>query len=260
MGIHSNALPVGQPFNPYAAPQAAPQVVATPAWGQPMDWEPGEVLKLAWDRFGRYAFVLIVGYLIDLVVTQGVSQGPVLALKLASPHDAASPEVAAASFACGIVGMVIGAFFMVGLLRVCLDAARGRPVRFATLFLGGDRFLAMTGLYFLMTLLIGIGFVLLIVPGVILAFGWSFAPLYVVDANLGPIAAMRASWYATKGQKGKIFGFAVMSFGVCLLGLLACGIGVIPATSVTYVAWAAAFTRVSGREPALPADVTNVWP
>src|SRR5450432_1699392 len=113
-------LPVSQPFNPYAAPQAAPPVVATPAWGQPMDWEPGEVLKLAWDRFGRYAFVLIVGYLIDLVVTQSVSQGPVVALKLASTRDAASPEVAAVTFACGIAAMVIGAFFMVGLLRVCL--------------------------------------------------------------------------------------------------------------------------------------------
>jgi hypothetical protein len=242
---------MSQPYNPYAPPQTVPQVAASRAAGQPMDWEPGEMLKLAWDRFGRYWFVLVVGYVLEFVITQGISQGPVLAVRLGAfgEQNALAAIVPGIS---GIVGMVIGAFFMVGLLRVCLDAARGKPVRFATLFLGGDRFVAMLGLYFVMTLLIALGCLLFLVPGIILAFAWSFAPLYVVDANLGPIAAMRASWHATTGQKGKIFGFALLSMGIGLLGLVACGVGIIPAMSLVYVAWAAAFTRASGREPALP--------
>jgi uncharacterized membrane protein len=222
-----------------------------------MDWEPVEVVKLAFDRFGGYWFVLVAGYVIEFVVTQSVTQGPVLALRLASPNNQIA--ISAATFVCTLAGMAIGAFFMVGLFRVCLDAARGKPVRFATVFLGGDRFLPMIGLYFLMTLLIGIGMLLLVVPGIILAFGWSFAPLFVVDANLGPVAAMRASWYATTGQKGKIFGFGLLSIGVALLGLVACGIGVIPATCLLYVAWAIAFTRASGREPTPPAPPPGGW-
>jgi uncharacterized membrane protein len=242
---------MGQPFNPYAAPQAVPYVAAQQAPGQPLDWEPVEVVKLALDRLGTYWFVLVAGYAIEFVVTQAVTQGPVLALKFGSNYD--QTVISVVTLVCSLAGMTVGAFFTVGLLRVCLDAARGKPVRFATLFLGGDRFLAMIGLYFLMTLLIGLGFVLFIVPGIILAFGWSFAPLFVVDANLGPVAAMRASWYATAGQKGKLFGFGLLSIGVALLGLIACGIGVVPATSLLYVAWAIAFTRASGREPTPPA-------
>jgi len=243
---------VGQPFNPYAAPQATPQFVASPANGLPMDWQPGEVLKLAWDRFGRYWFVLGAGYLIDFVVTEVVSQAAPLFMKVSSNGERATLVSTVVTLVSALAGMAIGAFFMVGLLRACLDAARGRPVQFATIFLGGDRFVPMMGLYFLGTLLMGLGFVLGIVPGIILALGWSFAPLYVVDANMGPIAAMRASWYATKGQKGKIFGFGLLSTGIAFLGLLACGVGVIPAASLAYVAWAAAFTRASGREPAMP--------
>jgi hypothetical protein len=217
-----------------------------------MDWEPSEVLKLAWDRFGRYWFVIVVGYVLEFVITQGISQGPVLAMKFGAFGGDKTLIAGLVRLVGSIVGGVLGAFFMVGLLRVCLDAARGKPVRFATLFLGGDRFVAMLGLYFVMTLLIGLGCLLFLVPGIILAFAWSFAPFYVVDANLGPIAAMRASWHTTSGQKGKIFGFSLLSMGIGLLGIVACLIGIIPAMSLVYVAWAAAFTRASGREPALP--------
>ena len=243
---------MGQPYNPYAAPQAVPQVAPSRGAGQPMDWEPSEVLKLAWDRFGRYWFVIVVGYVLEFVITQGISQGPVLAMKFGAFGGDKTLVAGLVRLVGSIVGGVLGAFFMVGLLRVCLDAARGKPVRFATLFLGGDRFVAMLGLYFVMTLLIGLGCLLFLVPGIILAFAWSFAPFYVVDANLGPIAAMRASWHTTSGQKGKIFGFSLLSMGIGLLGIVACLIGIIPAMSLVYVAWAAAFTRASGREPALP--------
>jgi hypothetical protein len=224
-----------------------------------MAWSPGEVLKLAWGSLGRYWFVLVVGYLIDFVVTQAVSQGPVFALKLSTVGQQTPLVATFVGVACGIAGMVVGAFFLVGLLRACLEAARGQPVRFATLFLGGDRFLPMVGLYFLMTLAVGIGFLLLIVPGIILAFGLSFAPLFVADANLGPIAAMRASWEATRGQKWKIFELGVLSTGVTILGLIACGVGLIPAVSLSYVAWAIAFTRVSGRGPAFATLADGAW-
>ena len=47
--------------------------------------------------------------------------------------------------------------------------------------------------------------------------------------------------------------------GVALLGLVACGIGVIPATCLLYVAWAIAFTRASGRAPTPPAPPPGGW-
>jgi uncharacterized membrane protein len=97
-----------------------------------------------------------------------------------------------------------------------------------------------------------LGTLLLIVPGVILAFGWSMAPFYVIDAGLGPMSALRMSWGATKGQKGKLFGLAMLSAAIGFGGLFACGVGIIPAFCVVYVAWAIVFTRISGREPALP--------
>lgn len=242
---------MNQPFDPYTPPQAVPPVPRGLAGSDaPVPWESGEVLNLAMGRFKRFWFVLVIAYLINFVVTQIVNQGPVLAWRFASPVENKTLAVLV-QIASSIAGMGVGAFLIVGLLRVCLDAARGRTPQLGTLFLGGDRFLPMLGLYLLMTVVIGIGLLLLVVPGVVLMLGFAFAPFYIVDANLGPVAAMRASWAATTGQKGRLFGLSLLSVGILLLGVLACGVGVVPAASFAYVAWAIAYSRASGREPAM---------
>jgi uncharacterized membrane protein len=216
---------------------------------QPTDWEPTEMIKIAWERFGSYALVLSLAYLIEIVITQGLTQAPIFLVKLTAKNDA-SLLVAAVNFACSMAGMVIGAFFLTGVFRMALGAARGKPVQLGTLFMGGDQFPAMLGVYFIMGFGILLGTLLLVVPGVLLAFGWSLAPLYVADQKMGAIAALKASWEATKGQKGKLFVLGVLSFLIVIAGLFALCLGMFPAVALTYVAWAAAYTRISGREPA----------
>jgi uncharacterized membrane protein len=97
-----------------------------------------------------------------------------------------------------------------------------------------------------MVLVLVPAFFLLIVPGVILALGWSLAPFYVVDAGMGPIEAMKASWSATRGQKGEIFVLGIASVGLTLLGVLMCCVGVLATSPILYVAFAIAFIRMSG--------------
>jgi uncharacterized membrane protein len=245
---------VTQPFEPYAPPRAAPPTPEpSGAPGQALSWSPTEVLGLAWARFKRSWFVLVAGYVVVTVISQLVSSGPALAAALGSHGaDKAQPGLLVQS-AGFVVSMGVSSFLMVGFLRVCLGTARARPPSFGTLFFGGDRFLPMLALYFLMTLAMFGGLLLLIVPGIIVALGLSFAPLYLVDdSSLSPVGAMRASWAATKGQRGKILGFALLNFALMMLGALACGIGIFVSVSVGYVAWAIVYTRISGRAGALP--------
>ncbi len=82
------------------------------------------------------------------------------------------------------------------------------------------------GSYIVMSVLGGLGmiagFVLLVVPGVILVVRWSIAGNFAIARRLGPIAALRASWQATRGSAGAIFGvlalFAVVNL-VVLFGI-----------------------------------------
>jgi hypothetical protein len=92
-----------------------------------------------------------------------------------------------------------------------------------------------------------IGFVLLIVPGVIAMLGLYLTQFYVVEANMGPIEAMKASWESTKGQKGDIFVLILLSFFVILGGILAFCVGIFVAIPVIWVAMAIAYLRISGR-------------
>jgi uncharacterized membrane protein len=215
-------------------------------------WTIGEVFTLAWARFKLNASVPVVAFLIYTLLTQSLGQGPVLLMRALSPGLDKTAIGALVQFVALVGTMGVGAFLMPGFMRIVLAVARGRQADLGTLFGGGDRFLAMLGLQVSILFVVGLGFLLLIVPGIIVALGFSYAQFFVVDANLGPFEAMRASWAATRGQRGRIFGFGFVGLGVIFLGMLALIVGVIPAAAVIYIAWAIAYTRASGREPAMP--------
>lgn len=74
--------------------------------------------------------------------------------------------------------------------------------------------------------LIGIGFVFLIIPGIILAVRLSFVSLLVMDKKMEPIAAIEKSWEMTKGHGWKIFGMFLLAIPVFIGGLIFCVVGV----------------------------------
>jgi hypothetical protein len=254
-GIRSVAM--AQPFDPYAAPVADPSMPATGAAADPSWWMAGEVLGLAWERFKRSWFVLVAGYVAVTVFTQLLARGPALLLSAGAQGAGQAPMFALVVLLGTVASLGISTFFMVGMFRMWLEVARGGTPSFGMIFLGGDRFLPMLGLYMVMIPAFVIAFMLFFVPGVIVALGLSLAPFYVIDANMGPIEAMGASWAATKGHKGKLFGFGLLSMGVMILGGLALLVGVFAAIPVVYVAWAIVYTRLSGRGVALPAPGTR---
>jgi len=229
--------------NPYAPPGAATPAVTVP-FGQPQPWTAGEALTLAWARFKEFPAVLVLAYFLNLllvVIAGQIGNVPMLV-------GAIRPSALASVMTLGgaLVGQVVAAFLQVGTMRIVLDAARGKAPELGTLLGGGDRFLPMFLLNLLMFPAIALGFLLLVVPGVIIALGLSIAPFYVVDAGMGPVEAMKASWEATRGQRGELFVLGLAGFGLSLLGMLMCCVGWLATTPLVYVAMAIAFVRMSG--------------
>jgi len=229
--------------NPYAPPGATASAAASPA-GQPQPWTTGEALRLAWARFNEFGSVLVPAYIVSGFFAAAVGQAgnvPKLAGAVLSPIAAGSLPIAGV-----LIGQVAAAFFDVGATRMVLEAVRGRAPTFATLFGGGDRFLPLLGLNLLMFSAIALGFVLLVVPGIILALGLSLSKFYLIDAGMGPVEAMKASWSATRGQKGEVMALSAAGFGLTLLGLLMCCVGTLVTIPLYYIAFAIAFVRMSG--------------
>ena len=80
-----------------------------------------------------------------------------------------------------------------------------------------EKWLNMLLVSLLTSIIIGLGFVLLIIPGIILSLGLSMASLLVIDTDLGPIDVLKKSWNMMKGYKGNYFVFVLSFLGWILL-------------------------------------------
>lgn len=104
-----------------------------------------------------------------------------------------------------IVFGVIQLFLQLGLLKMVISIDRGAEAELDLLWSQGDKFLSAFGASIVVGIATLVGFVLLIVPGVIVALGLSMTLLIIVDRNAGAIDAIGESWNLTDGYKGFLF-------------------------------------------------------
>jgi uncharacterized membrane protein len=243
---------MSEPYNPYAAPQTAPFTAPSPGpFGHPQAWSPGEALSIAWGRFKERWPVAVFAFFLTEALTQAVGAAPAV-FASSGAIQPNSPAAGGLSLSFIALNLVVGSFLNVGLTRVFLQIARGETPAFAVLFSGADRLGAMLLSTILVGMIVGLGFVLLIVPGIVLGLGLCLSQFYVVDANLSPARALAASWAATKGHKGNLLVLGFAAFGLILLGLLMLLVGVLATLPIAYIALAVAYTRMSGIRPAPP--------
>ena len=131
-----------------------------------------------------------------------------------------------------LIGMVISAIVQGALTRATISASEGRKASFAESLSTGLRvFLPLIGLSIVFAFGVGLGFVLLIVPGIILLLMWAVAVPALVVERQGIFGALGRSSELTKGARWKILGMLVIllviywlfSFVIGLVGLSAYG-------------------------------------
>lgn len=132
-----------------------------------------------------------------------------------------------------------------GYLHIALLLTAKKPARFADLF--SQYRLALHYLIgsILYGLIVALGLVLLIIPGLIFAIRMQLWPYVVVDKGAGPIAAIRGSWNMTKGQVGNLLLFDVLVGLVTLVGAMLLGLGLLVAVPVTSLAMAFVYRRLA---------------
>jgi uncharacterized membrane protein len=90
----------------------------------------------------------------------------------------------------------------------------------------------------------GIGFVLLIVPGIIFACRLAFVPYLVMDKGLDPVAAIEKSWFMTRGHGWRIFGMYLLTIVLFFCGLLLLAVGALFALMWSSTAFASLYHAV----------------
>jgi len=98
---------------------------------------------------------------------------------------------------------------------------RDERANVADIFLGFKKgYLNIVLASLLVFAIVGIGFVLVIVPGIIFACRLAFVPYLVMDKGLDPVAAIEKSWFMTRGHGWRIFGMYVLTFVMFFCGLV----------------------------------------
>ncbi|HER08985.1 MAG TPA: hypothetical protein ENO20_08760 [Bacteroides sp.] len=92
--------------------------------------------------------------------------------------------------------------------------------------------------------IVGLGIVMLIVPGIIFACRLAFVPYLVIDEEMDVMDALRTSWDMTRGYGWQIFFMGFLAIFIVLAGLIALFVGVIISVMWISAAFAAIYYAV----------------
>lgn len=134
-----------------------------------------------------------------------------------------------------IAGQLFELFLTLGLIRFGLNFVSGRQANLGMLF-GELRLLPrMVGATILYGLMVALGLILLVVPGIYLALKFSQYQYAIVDRNLGVIDSLKYSSEITAGSLWQLLGLAVLLILINLLGVVALCVGLIFTIPLTNV-------------------------
>jgi hypothetical protein len=167
----------------------------------------GDVIGETFSVYSRHVVALIGSAFAVFVVVglvTGILQraGGVLLLLLAA--------------AVGLAGQALYTGFVVQLVRDVRDGRRDQTV--GDLFSAAAPFiLPLIGFGVLFGLGAAIGFLLIIIPGLILVTFWSLGAPAIVVEGIGPIDAFGRSWRLVRGQAWQVFGVLVVVFVIVVV-------------------------------------------
>ena len=147
-----------------------------------------------------------------------------------------------------IIGLIVGAIVSLGIYKTALMITAGATPTIGEAF-SYDRWGEWLGFSIVYGLMVGIGLVLCVIPGLFVLAFFGMAPFFFIDRGMSLGQALTASREAATGR-----GFAipvVVSIIVGALGLIACGIGVFVTAPAAYIAVAFLYRNAAG-QPVAP--------
>lgn len=185
-------------------------------------------IHAAWHLFKEKWYVIYGLYLIPVVL------GFVYTMMLENLGNEFSGPVLLLFFAYLVVQTVLS----MGLIKGYLNLVRGEAITVQTF----KDMLPLVVNYILGTLLMAlivvVGFVLLIIPGMYFSLKYYFVPFLLIDKKMSPMEALKASEKMTDGIKWEMLGLFATTVLLAYLGIFALIVGVFvtaPVAGMSYV-------------------------
>jgi hypothetical protein len=272
-------MPVADPSNPYAAPQSAWNEPALTAGAvlpeithgsEPLD--PSGCVKrgfeLAKRHAGTVALVFVVYFAISFAV--GMVQAVVdTATGFGQMRfDYAEGRMSTYSqpdknwpifLMSRVIIQTFSIFLALGLARIGLNLASGKEVSVGMLFSQGDKLVRAVLASLLFGIMVGIGCLFLIVPGIYLALRYGQYMVAIVDRDMGVMDSLSYSSSITTNNRTNLFLFWLLAMLIGFAGMLACGVGLLIAVPIIWMASMVAYRWMQyGHRAALDHPGTQV--
>lgn len=230
----------GGPYggDPYGGPPSggSPYGGGVPTPGVPA-WSVGDAVSFGWRKFQEHLGQILLAVLIVFVanaILQGIGYAVGDSLVL--------------SLLFNLVSWVVTTVLSAGIIRAALDITEGRkpeavqvltPPRLPQLLLLG----VVTGV------LVTVGLVLCILPGLVVILLTSFSTYFLLDRpDLDAIGALKASVNLVKDNLGSVLLWFLVCFGLVLLGAILCLVGLLVTLPIVYLGTAYTYKRLTGQQ------------
>jgi hypothetical protein len=195
--------------------------------GQPRyDFTIGGLLREAWAKTKGVKGAIWAGSAIMYVVMIVIIAGGALVLPQ-SGGDGWNPLAMFSDVLFQLLSNAVMVVFSAGIINIGIRRLAGDPVGWKMVFDGIPVAGKLIVAGILQTLLIMIGFLLLILPGIYLSIGYCMTIPLIVDRKMSPWQAMEASRKAVHGEWWKIFGLFLILGLIVFLASLPLGLGLI---------------------------------
>ncbi|WP_394560931.1 hypothetical protein [Aquipseudomonas alcaligenes] len=222
--------------NPYAAPtsnlQEAPSNSQVPtieeALSRGYDFSIGDLIGEAWQRVKGTKGIIFGGFLVFYVV-----------MLVATTVIGAIFGVLGLAAETSVTGMIVGQLivsvlasaltypFLAGINMVGIRRAADQPVSFNEVFSGLSLFVPLLITALIMSVLVYIGTLLLIIPGIYLGVAYMLAMPLVIERGLTPWQALEASRKAISQHWFKVFGLFLLLGIIMAISMIPLGIGLV---------------------------------
>lgn len=142
-----------------------------------------------------------------------------------------------------LVRVIVGIVISMGVIKIVLEFIDNKKPQLSDIFYTKS-IINYVLVSIIKTVIVFVGFLLLIIPGIIFSIKLQFATYLVVDKNMGVVDALNKSWEMTKGVKWNLFLFSILLVLIDILGFMALIVGLFITIPLTMVATAYVYRKL----------------
>ena len=155
-----------------------------------------------------------------------------------------------------VAGTLLTWWLFLGLIRMALNSYTGLPIKFDMVFKESWDVLWRYALAsILCVIIVGIGFILLIIPGIIAQVMLSLVMFLVVEKGMKPFESLKESKRMTQGKKWDLFLFLLVLLLINIIGAIPAGLGLLVTMPVSLLAFTHVYKAIDKSD-----DMTTVVP